>query len=681
MRSNDDPQTLILPIVKQSHFRPEIQGLRAVAIGMVIVYHIWFDRVSGGVDIFLFLTGFFITGSLLRMYERTGTVSVGQYLGRLSKRLLPSVAVVLLAVMVATYLWLPRTRWRDILDEVIASALYYENWVLAFNAVDYLEQDSSASPLQHFWSLSIQGQFYIACLLLVFVGILVARMTGSSVKRMTFVLLMGMLSVSLTYSVIKTSENQPWAYFDTGARLWEFALGGLLAIALPYIRVPQRLRFALGWLGLLALVSCGALVSVATLFPGYVALWPVGAAMLIVVAGTTHHRWGVDRLLGWKPFAWVGDLAYGLYLWHWPVLIVYLQIAGDDTAGLLGGIYVVAASVLLAWLTKVAVADRVTSFSKVKHGKYWSLAAGIVILLPVVTAAWLADSRLEQRQIEQSELIANAGDEEYPGANVLLEPELAESLPDVPMVPPLEDYDDLPVIYDNGYECASNLGDSDAIFCEYGDLDSDRSIAMVGASRTAHWFPALEEAANEHGWRLISVTKSGCQLAADVPLRDGEVFDSCIEWRDQVMAELEQRRPDIVWTSATRASASDEVSPPEFVEIWEQFADWGIDVIAPRDLPRLEEDMPECVAENGADACVTPVEYSHNDTFPALEHEQVPDSVTFIDLTEYVCPDGECPAVIGNVLTYRDSSHITATYAHTLAPVVAEEIIAATGWE
>ncbi|GAB3996059.1 hypothetical protein GCM10029992_15000 [Glycomyces albus] len=282
-------------------FRPEIQGLRAVAVLLVAVYHIWFGRVSGGVDVFLLLTGFFITGSLLREIERHGRVRPVGFLARISRRLIPTAAVVLIGILAASYLWLPPSRWSAVLSETVASALYYENWALADNAVDYLVRDQAASPLQHFWSLSIQGQFYPIWLALLAALAVAARWMRERPHRLVFAACASVFAVSLTYSIMKTATDQAWAYFDTGARLWEFALGGMLAILIDRLRPGRGLRLVMGWAGLAALLSCGALLQVSTSFPGYVALWPVGAAVLVIAAGTSGHRLGADRLLSLRP--------------------------------------------------------------------------------------------------------------------------------------------------------------------------------------------------------------------------------------------------------------------------------------------------------------------------------------------------------------------------------------------
>ena len=204
-----------------SRHRPEIEGLRAVAVVLVLVYHVWFGRVSGGVDVFLLLTGFLITGSLLRALERDGRISFSAFWSRLARRLVPAAVVVLAGILAATYLFLPPSRWQQTISEVRAAALYHENWALARAAVDYLAREEALSPVQHFWSLSIQGQFYLLWpLLLALVVAVVARFSRLTVRAAVLAASVAVLAVSFVYSVWITAADQAWAYFDTGARLW-----------------------------------------------------------------------------------------------------------------------------------------------------------------------------------------------------------------------------------------------------------------------------------------------------------------------------------------------------------------------------------------------------------------------------------------------------------------------------
>ncbi|WP_112139001.1 acyltransferase family protein [Glycomyces dulcitolivorans] len=675
-------RTAAVPARRDTGFRPEVEGLRAVAVLLVAVYHIWFNRVSGGVDVFLFLTGFFITASLTRSVERSGGVRATHFLTRLARRLLPTAAVVAAGTLAAAYLWLPNSRRPAVFDETVASLLYYENWALAAKAVDYLARDGAPSPLQHFWSLSIQGQFYLLWLVLVAFAALLARTRGVRLREAVFLLCAMVFAVSLTYSLVTTDTRQAWAYFDTGARLWELAFGGMFALALPYLRLPTALRVPLGWFGLAALLSCGALLDVSTLFPGAIALWPVGAAACMILAGTTGLPYAVDRLLTWKPVMRLGAWSYALYLWHWPILVVYLHRTGRETATLAGGAAVLGLALVLAALTTWLVEGRVAAFAKRFPGRRWSLATASAFAVPLLALTLAAQHvYLQRNESADAELAALAADREtYPGAAVLTDPELAASLPEAPFIPPLDNVLDMPLIYDDG--CDAGLDGSEATPCSYGDPDAEHVIALVGGSRIGHWFPAFHEAAENAGWRLVSLTKSGCQFSTEEPRNDdADQAASCVEWNGQVVDILDELRPDLVVTLATRAFPEGESAYPGFADRWRTLDEQGVQVLALRDLPRLDEPLPECLEQHEIAECTSSVATSRTLGDPAAAYPDVPSNVVFGDLVEYVCPDGTCPAVIGNILTFRDHSHMTATFSATLAPYVEDLVRRATGWQ
>ncbi|WP_017589402.1 acyltransferase family protein [Nocardiopsis ganjiahuensis] len=659
-------------------FRPEIEGLRALAVLLVAVYHIWFGRVSGGVDVFLMLTGFLITGSLVRSVERDGRIRFAAFWTRLARRLVPAVAVVLTATMAAMYLWLPRSRWADVLDEVRAAALYHENWTLARNAVDYLAREAAASPVQHFWSLSIQGQFYLLWPLLVALAALVAARARIPLRATVLVAVTAVFALSLSYSVSVTARDQAWAYFDTGARLWELALGAILALVIHRVHLPVRLRVFLGWFGLAALVSCGVLVPVSTLFPGYVALWPTGAAVLVVLAGTTGSRHGADRLLTWKPLTELGKLSYPLYLWHWPVLVCYLEATDRPLATPLGGLGVLGLSLGLAWLTHRLLEGGLDRFTRPagRRTPGWSLGIAAALIVPVLAASLLWGDRLERERAERSQEVAVP--DSYPGALAVSDPDAAALLPDVPVRPdPADARQDLSWHHEQG--CHVTLVSEELVVCDTGPADAEHTLALVGASRAAHWYPAVQEAAEARGWRLVSFTKSGCQFSTDTAHRDGEVFHECEVWKSKAMAELEELRPDAVLTSSTRATLDGETVHDGFLEVWWWLEELGIDVIGLRDLPRLPYQGAECVESNPAEQCASPVTASQADVDPATRVE-LPPNVTLMDLTGHVCPGGSCDAVVGNILVFWDHSHVTATYARTLGPAMEEALAEATGW-
>lgn len=646
-----------------AQFRPEIQGLRALAALLVAIYHIWLGRVSGGVDVFFVVSGFLVIGSLLRQVERNGRVDFSRFWGNLAKRLLPVALLVIAFVLLASLLWLPRVRWAETAQELFAAALYFENWQLAFNAVDYLAQDNAASPVQHYWALSIQGQFYLAWPFVVALVAFAHRRTGIGLRGLMTGTVLAVFCASLAYSVHVTTVNQPFAYFDTGARAWEFALGGLLALWLPRLRLATPWSALLGWLGVVAMLACGVVLQVSTVFPGYAALWPTVAAWLILAAGTSGGRFGAHRLLASPALMRLGDVSYALYLWHWPILVFWLLYSGREQAGVVDGVLVLAASIVLAFVSTRWVETPIRTSAIGKQHPRRALALGAVLLAPVLAAILGWALYVESGKPPQIE------DPAYPGAMAML-PGAASPPTDVPVLPgALHAKADLPSSYASG--CHQKPREAEAISCAFGPEQAQITVALVGGSHSAHWLPALERLATERQIRVLSFTKSACRFIA---IRRGD--RSCPPWNADVLEQLATLRPDLVITTATLGVGAEEHIPDGYVQQWERLDELGIAVLAIRDNPRPDFDAPECVEQHGPDSAACELLRSNAllPVSPTENAENIPGNVQFANYTGYFCDETRCPMVIGNVLVYRDAHHLTATFARTMAPVLWQDI-------
>src|SRR5271170_4925637 len=346
---------------KAGFYRHDLDGLRGVAIALVAMFHVWFGRVSGGVDVFLALSGFFFGGKLLRAaLNPASSLSPLPEVVRLVRRLLPALVVVLAGCAVLTILIQPETRWETFADQSLASLGYYQNWELASTVADYLRAGEAVSPLQHIWSMSVQGQFYIVFLALVFGFAFLFRRRIGNRLRTTFVLLLSALAVaSFVYAIFANQADQATAYYNSFARAWELLLGVLAGALVPYIRWPMWLRTVIASVALIAVLSCGALIDGVKEFPGPWALVPVGAAVLFILAGANryaHPSTGdklplPNRLLAAEPLVKLGAMAYALYLWHWPLLIFWLAYTGHRHANFIEGTAVLLFSGVLAYLT------------------------------------------------------------------------------------------------------------------------------------------------------------------------------------------------------------------------------------------------------------------------------------------------------------------------------------------
>lgn len=642
-------------------FRPELEGLRALAVLLVVAYHVWFGRVSGGVDVFFLVTGFLLTGGMYRAAQ-AGSLDVRRQWTRTATRLLPTASVVLVATVVAGVALLPESRWAQTIREVLASTLMLQNWQLAADAVDYAARSQAVSVVQHFWSLSVQVQFMLLWPLAVAVVALASRNQPRLLWGRLLLASVALVVASLWFSLRLTAQDQPLAYFHTLTRLWEFGLGAILALVIDRIHPGRRLRHVLGWTGVLGLLACGAVLDT-TAFPGVGALWPTLCAAMVLVAGATG---GPGRALASRPARYVGGLSYALYLWHWPVLVLFLVLADRDAAGPGGGLVVVAVSVLLAVATHHLVERRLTGVSLRPLAR--RTAAGAVVVLLVVGGWQLA-------------LLARTADvatvENHPGARALA----GVGVADAPLVPPpVSVYEDWVRI--ERWDCAPLARfPMDVCAQPMGERVPAKRVVVVGDSHSQQLIGALAPIAERRGWQIVAIIRGACPFST-ISETDPEDAD-CISWLDAAGGEIADLRPDAVVTLATRNARTGrtEQLPPGFVEQWTRLDALGIPVLAVRDNPRFDGSMPECIERNGRGSpeCGADRESIYGPEPPWTNLFGVPANVRFLDIADTVCDGAFCPAEIGNVLVYMDDNHLSATYAATMADLIEEPVIEAIG--
>ncbi len=580
-------------------------------------------------------------------------------------RLLPSAATVLIATVVAGWLLLPEGRWNQTVREVVAAALFLENWQLAADAVDYAARNNATSVVQHFWSLSIQVQFFVVWPLLVALVAIAARGAAHRMHAYLTLALLGVFAASLTFSITLTLTDQPLAYFHSLTRLWEFALGGLLALwgnRFPWTR-GERVGF--GWTGVLGLLVCGAVLPVGAVFPGFAALWPTGCAVLVLVAGVTRSRYGADRLLTLRPVQYLGNIGYPLYLWHWPVLILVLAVGDQQRVGFLDGASVIAVSLVLAALTHRYVERPVLSLRMSSLDAFRFGAAALVAVL-LAAACW-------QFAAAQRAHPATLGDPMHPGALALVDaaPAQAPLLP-----PPVSVYDDWVRV--DTWDCAPMATFASDI-CTQPVAAPQRRIVLVGDSHVQQLSGALIPIAQRHGWQLIAILRGACPFSTASEVVPDE--PDCLAWNAAAADEIAALRPDAVVTLATRdvRPGRTEQTPPGFVDRWWWLADLGIPVLALRDNPRFDYSVPDCLQQSGreADMCGVDRAAVYPDVPPYALLGDVPPNVTFLDVAGALCDGPRCPAEVGNVMVYLDDNHVSATYSTSMAPLVEEQVLAA----
>ena len=670
-------------------FRPELHGLRGAAIGLVVIYHVFIGRVSGGVDVFLFISSFLLTGTIAARLERGDAVRVPTLLARTFKRLLAPAAVVVLATLAGAKLWMPPSTWPNLLDDALGSLLHVQNWVLIDRSVDYAARDSGTSPLQHFWSLSVQGQIFVLWPLLMAGAGLLARAVGWRPRRALVLVFAVIGAASLAWSIISTSANQPVAYFDTAARAWEFAAGSLLALVLPQLEKAMAargvaLRVAAGWLGLVGLISCGIVLDVDGAFPGWIAAWPLACAALVLVAGSTGVRASADALLSSRPAAFLGDTAYALYLVHWPLLVLWLAASDRRQAGLLDGAVLILLSLVLAHLLTRFVDTPVRRWPWAEGHPARAGAVALLALLIGIVPSVGAQQVLEHRRAEAEAMAFR----DNPGARVLAEDYTPdpEADPDAPVLPaPQDAAQDWTTVPE---PCAGDRAPSDPLLqerCTITPGDEDAPVLVViGSSRMQQHAAAIIPLAEQNGWRVMMLWRNSCPYAPGIEGRGEE----CVAFNEAVASYLQQTPPDAIATTTTLVTYDpEERVSPGMDEALPQLTAQGTPVLAFRDQPRLVGIQPtECVEEHGADSplCAVPASDMFSPQRPDAELLSRTDAagdgrVIPIDMTAQYCPGGTCTPVIGNVAVYLDENHVSATYARSTSGELQRQLDAA-GW-
>ena len=665
-------------------FRPDIQALRAIAVLAVLVYHLWPNRFPGGyigVDVFFVISGFLITSHLLRTLERDGRLQFGKFWANRVRRLIPLASLVLAVTLAGALLWMPPSSWLTTIRGTVASVLYVENWNLAGDAVDYLARDHAVGPTQQYWSLSVEEQFYIAWPLLlalaVYLGGRVARwrqanarhvlaiprsaIVGRSVLAAMVVVMVG----SFVYSLVLTSTAPGLAYFSTLTRAWEFAAGALLVFAgralqpLLDSRGLDGWQAGASWVGGLAIVGGVVLLPEGVAFPGVAALIPVVGAALFLLGGQSAVAMSPAGLGRLRPVTYLGDISYGVYLWHWP-LIVLLPYAIGGPLTLAWKLVVIACSVGLASLTKVAVEDRF------RFGKRWTsstargFAPGLVAMGLVLVIALIPFWKIQNNANNQAEVVIPglAGPSPEPQNPGQTESPSAPPVVEGPLIPTLAlRGEDRGVMYD-----CFDFGNTKLYRCDYGPTDAEVTIAITGDSHAAHLIPGLVAAAESQGWRVSTFVGMACDGGPSIYCAGGqEMFDV-----------LTTEDFDIVLAGTFRISGT----PLEFVRsYWTSLVDAGVNLVVVEDVPFNPETVFACVDASGGDvALATDCRITRAEAF-----EQFPDRATIlatelsaptVSLNDVLCDESECQSVLGNVLVYQDSpsSHLTGTISGALGP-------------
>ncbi|GLB67918.1 acyltransferase [Arthrobacter mangrovi] len=684
---------------KKNVFRPDIQGLRAFAVLAVIADHLFHWPAGGfvGVDVFFVISGFLITGLLIREHEKTGTISFTNFYKRRVKRILPASVLVLLVTAAAAWLVFPANRARETTVDALWSFFFAGNWRFATEGTDYFQEGMLPSPLQHYWSLGVEEQFYFVwpwVMLLVYW--LLARRGLTSARVILGWIMGGIILASFGWAVFETTTSPTWAYFSTFSRAWELGIGALLAVASPILsRIQGSLRPVLGWLGLAGMFASLFLITAGPEFPAPAAAFPVLCTALVIASGSGQPAQGMFALTN-RAAGYIGDISFSLYLWHWPIIIILVAFLPSDSALYYGVALGLTAALSVASYHFVENPLRhfeLASTKRQRRRQVSTRTANIALgALAVMTAACVtfalndprhvvdqADAQTGPSSFEQ--LAAERAAEEkahqtcFGAASTQTDADCAGLLDDS-LTPSIDDYAD-----DNGsgYECWRGEGE-EFQDCTIGSAKDDAMrIAVIGDSHAASMLPAISEKALANNWSIDVFVGWGCQWKKHADT------DDCRSELEKVQEKLLAKDAyNAVITTAKRRDPGQEADSASagFAEVWEPVAERGTKVIAIADVPAVSQRALECLTRVGFNVkdndCATPKDEALAGTDPLIAAVETVSGAALIETTDYFCDLSSCPVVIGNAIAYRDSAaHITGTYAKTLAPFLEQDLKAA----
>jgi peptidoglycan/LPS O-acetylase OafA/YrhL len=647
-------------------FRTDVEGLRALAIGIVLLAHAGVAFTPGGyvgVDVFFLISGFLITRLLVGERERTGRIALPRFYARRIKRLMPQALTAIVVVAFAAPLLLSPLGAFGALDDVTAAGLYAMNWHLAASSVDYFAAGAADGPLDHFWSLAVEEQFYIVWPLLLL--IVRRRWLGPALGVITV--------VSLAYAAQRVAQAPEQAYFSTGTRAWELALGGLLALGLTGRQLGPRTGAALAWCGLVAIAVATVTFDAGTAVPALPALLPTLGAAALLAAGTSATPALPTRALSVRPVRFVGRISYAWYVWHWPALVFAAAVWGPLSTP--AALAVTAASLVPTLVTHRWIEEPI---------RRSRLAVPRVTLAtaPVAAALVLAAATAVSWSVPAQTTLAA---DEAEGAAQLGRTAAIQRSATALRPSPRDADDDRGRAYRDG--CFVDVDALRSPACVYGPRSASTTVVLFGDSHAMQWFPALERIAQSRRWRLVELTKAGCPPEAVsvvyAPLR--RAYPECDVWRAAALARIERVRPALVIATGSvqyrviaggrrlDAEHSTRALEAGYEPILARLRQAARRVAVITDVPLPPWDVPDCVARAMRDLphCAFP-----RDAAVARARRIVARvrGVELVDPTDRFCLAALCPAVIGNVLVYRRTGHMTATYAATLAPWLDERL-------
>ena len=701
-------------------FRPDVEGLRAVAILLVVLYHTNTGITGGyvGVDVFFVISGFLITGQLAKELAKTGRVSFLGFYARRARRILPAATLVTIVTVIASGLLLNPIEAQRVFGDATAAIFFGANFHFAAQGADYFNASLPPSPVQHYWSLSVEEQFYVMWPLLLVISSLVwlgvrrrRTKTGQSGSRPSqgaqsggtrrpnmrvVVLVLGAVAAASFFaSIQQTAQSPSWAYYSILTRAWELAIGALVALSVSRTaRLDRRIAVLATWAGVACIVVAALAFDDQTAYPSDSALLPVaGAAVIIAAGGAASKRWGAEALLGTAPFQRVGSWSYSWYLWHWPVLILGAAAFGHSLSEP-EALSMAALSLLFAVLSFVIVERPIRRMQLVVRRPALGLAGGGALAAGSISMVFLCTSLFA---IPGSTAIATPP--ALTASHQLTPAQLSRDLAagvntrKVPsnLDPPLAKAENAkPIIVNNG--CHLQFVEVRSKPCVYGDTKSPTSIVLFGDSHAAAWFPALDLISHQQHWRLVDLTKAGCPPAQVNILRRGRPYPECRQWRRNAKAQIAALHPALVIMTWARYIEQPEARPLADVprgygSTWQNglaaifsfLRHAATRVVFVSDVPTLSQLAPECVSGHMSDVRACTTKRPAAVLLPTIKKQELSlaarAGIDTIDPTRWFCAATRCPVIVGNLFLYRDNAHMVPAWSRFIAPVLSDAIV------
>jgi peptidoglycan/LPS O-acetylase OafA/YrhL len=696
-------------------FRQDIQGLRALAVLLVVVDHAKIGPFHGGfvgVDVFFVISGFLITGLLVSESERTGRVSLLGFYARRARRILPAATLVILATVAAGTYFLNAVEANGAIEDALWATFFLANFKFAADGTDYFQNDTPPSPLQHYWSLAVEEQFYVVWPLLVLLLCLFSawrarhssgtRSLGPRVRDLGVSPLVVIIGVSFAFSVSYSTTDPVAAYFSPFTRAWELGIGALAAcLSTRLILLRPSVQAVLSWGGLAAVGAAALLYDGTTVFPGYAAALPVVGTAALLAGGLRAAAWGPQWLLSLPPMRALGDWSYSIYLWHWPALIIVTEAWRPATGWI--GVLVIAVVIPLSALTYHFVENPVrrANLLKVRRLRGVLLYPAVVVLtLPLLAAAnGVVSGELSGGGPPITTSAFGQGTE---GADPGFSQDPVVALVQASVKAAQNDYEipaDLkPSLLDLGTDIP-DLGkcqyfeiNNDRPLCPRGDPDGDKTLVLIGDSHARQWVPALDALSQRYGYTAYFLIREGCPSADVTPwMVHGGPSTDCEAFQDWARDQVEELKPDVVLlgSEANRrgfTSDDDELvdDVPTMATMYREGMEREIDYLAPNtervivigDPPAVVVHPGRCLSERDASlkTCLSKEDKVSLIFIDSLRQAAHNKGVEFVETADWFCSDGLCPSVVGDYIAHRDRTHISQSYAGYLTDELEKQI-------